>query len=376
MYVLTAHIAAFHEKAEHRLDRGGAAALTEVSETNIRVCAIAALPALPRHRSIASRAASTANWLAMAGCSTSAGRRARCGAATATCICAISVASTDGLLLFDCVEFSEDLASIDVLYDLAFLLMDLDHRGHQGLANLVLNRDLDLTEEDDGLALMPLFLALRAVICAHVTATMAEHGWAQAIALPPSPKRGVISTRPRRRSCRGRRGWSRSAASAAAANRLSPPRLPPSSDDSPARASCAAMSCASCALAPSRRRPLPPDAYTAEVNALVYRDLCARATGALRAGYSAVIDAVALREAERNSFAAVGRRRACRLPGCGSRRRRRRCWRASACAAAMPPMPRARCSRSSCRTIPAPSIGLASTPAALPARRWRQRAGR
>jgi uncharacterized protein len=80
-------------------------------------------------------------------------------------------------LLFDCVEFSEDLASIDVLYDLAFLLMDLGHRRHQGLANLVLNRYLDLTWEDDGLALMPLFLALRAVIRAHVTATMAEHGW-------------------------------------------------------------------------------------------------------------------------------------------------------------------------------------------------------
>ena len=51
--------------------------------------------------------------------------------------------------------------------------------------------------------------------------------------------------------------------------------------------------------------PLSPEAYTAEVNALVYRDLCARAAVALRAGYSAVIDAVALREAERRAFAAV-----------------------------------------------------------------------
>src|SRR5205085_6398921 len=80
-------------------------------------------------------------------------------------------------VLFDCIEFSEDIASIDVLYDLAFLLMDLDHRGHRDLANLVLNRYLDLTEEDDGLAAMPLFLALRAVIRAHVTATSAEQGW-------------------------------------------------------------------------------------------------------------------------------------------------------------------------------------------------------
>ena len=46
-----------------------------------------------------------------------------------------------------------------------------------GFANLVFNRYLDLTDEDDGIAAMPLFLAMRAVIRAHVTATMAAHGW-------------------------------------------------------------------------------------------------------------------------------------------------------------------------------------------------------
>jgi predicted kinase len=51
--------------------------------------------------------------------------------------------------------------------------------------------------------------------------------------------------------------------------------------------------------------PLPAEAYTAEVTAQVYRDLCTGAPAALRAGYSAVIDAVALRAEERRSFAAV-----------------------------------------------------------------------
>jgi predicted kinase len=51
--------------------------------------------------------------------------------------------------------------------------------------------------------------------------------------------------------------------------------------------------------------PLPPEAYTEEVNAVVYRDLCTRAAAALRAGYAVVIDAVALHEEERRSFAAV-----------------------------------------------------------------------
>ena len=36
--------------------------------------------------------------------------------------------------LFDCLEFSDELASVDVLYDLAFLLRDLEHRGSRTLA--------------------------------------------------------------------------------------------------------------------------------------------------------------------------------------------------------------------------------------------------
>ena len=44
--------------------------------------------------------------------------------------------------LFDCIEFNDQIAT-DVLYDLAFLLMDLWHRGFAELANLVMNRYLD-----------------------------------------------------------------------------------------------------------------------------------------------------------------------------------------------------------------------------------------
>ena len=84
--------------------------------------------------------------------------------------------------LFDCLEFSEALASIDTLYDLAFLLMDLEHRGLTDFSNLVLNRYLDLTDEDDGLPAIPLFLSLRAAIRAHVTATAMDRA-AQAFLL-------------------------------------------------------------------------------------------------------------------------------------------------------------------------------------------------
>jgi predicted kinase len=77
--------------------------------------------------------------------------------------------------LFDCIEFDETLATIDVLYDVAFLLMDLWHRNQWPLANILLNRDLDEADETDGLGLISFFMAVRAAVRAHVTAAQAEH---------------------------------------------------------------------------------------------------------------------------------------------------------------------------------------------------------
>ncbi|WCK68740.1 bifunctional aminoglycoside phosphotransferase/ATP-binding protein [Agrobacterium tumefaciens] len=76
--------------------------------------------------------------------------------------------------LFDCIEFNAQIATIDVLYDLAFLLMDLWHRGFAVLANLVANRYLDDTRDEEGFALLPFFMAIRAAVRAHVIATQAE----------------------------------------------------------------------------------------------------------------------------------------------------------------------------------------------------------
>lgn len=74
-------------------------------------------------------------------------------------------------VLFDALEFDEELATIDVLYDLAFLLMDLDQRRMSPSANQLLNRYLYLSgnlEDIYGMRAMPLFLAIRAGIRAMV----------------------------------------------------------------------------------------------------------------------------------------------------------------------------------------------------------------
>lgn len=76
--------------------------------------------------------------------------------------------------LFDCVEFSEEIGCIDVLYDLAFLLMDLQVRGRGDLANVVFNAYLDLAPEAAGLQVLPLFLALRAATRSYALAGSAS----------------------------------------------------------------------------------------------------------------------------------------------------------------------------------------------------------
>ena len=73
-------------------------------------------------------------------------------------------------VLFDALEFDDRLATIDVLYDLAFLLMDLGKRGLGGHANALLNGYLDNSATGNllGLATLPLFLSLRAMVRAKV----------------------------------------------------------------------------------------------------------------------------------------------------------------------------------------------------------------
>src|SRR5262249_37192176 len=81
-------------------------------------------------------------------------------------------------VLFDAIEFSPIIASGDVLYDLAFLLMDLVERGLEAPANIVLNRYLietRRTEDLDALATLPFHLSMRAAIRAKVTAARLDH---------------------------------------------------------------------------------------------------------------------------------------------------------------------------------------------------------
>ena len=72
--------------------------------------------------------------------------------------------------LFDAIEFDPSIASVDVLYDLAFPIMDFIQYGRFAEANIVLNRYLRATSQIhlDALSTLPLFISLRAAIRAKV----------------------------------------------------------------------------------------------------------------------------------------------------------------------------------------------------------------
>jgi uncharacterized protein len=70
----------------------------------------------------------------------------------------------DNIQIFDCIEFNQEFRNIDVIYDVAFMVMDLEFRGRVDLANLFLNTYLEQTGDYQGAALLPLYLSIRAYI--------------------------------------------------------------------------------------------------------------------------------------------------------------------------------------------------------------------
>jgi len=299
---LVDHVAAFHAQAERRLDRGGVAAVAAIEEANAEALhkAGARFFSTQEIGTLHSRSLETVARLSgLLEARRAAGKVRHChGDLYLRNICLLD----EKPVLFDCLEFSEELASIDVLYDVAFLLMDLDHRGLQDLANLAANRYLDMTDEGDGIAAMPLFLSMRAAIRAHVTATAANCASASEDLM--SEARGYFDFAlgalcpkpPRLIAIGGLSGTGKSTIAQKLAPNLGirPGARVLRSDVIRKRL---------CDVKPEV--PLPPAAYQSEMSQRVYQTIREKATTALRAGYCAIIDAVSLTEDERRSFAAV-----------------------------------------------------------------------
>ncbi|HTR87258.1 MAG TPA: AAA family ATPase [Reyranella sp.] len=209
---------------------------------------------------------------------------------------------------FDAIEFSPRMASIDVLYDLAFTLMDLCERGLQPLANRLLNEwlwriaELPEAPHETALALLPHFLSRRAAVRAFVDASSAALGakdYGPARAYQRVAVEFLQAPPPRLLAVGGLSGSGKTTLAL---------RLAPGIGRSPGavvvRSDVERKRQAGIGL----EDRMPAGSYTPEASARVYDAILARAERVLRAGYSVVLDAVHARPDERAAAEALGRR--------------------------------------------------------------------
>ena len=221
-----------------------------------------------------------------------------------------NVAVIDGQpVLFDAIEFDPLIASGDVLYDLAFLLMDLVDRKLDRAANIVFNRYLlaaGADEHVDALAALPFFLALRATIRARVALDKRElvEGKERAKAEDEAHEYRALAARliappkPRLVAVGGLSGTGKSALAAALAAFLlpAPGAVHLRSDIERKRL-----------FNVNETERLPEAAYSQAATARVYARLQDLVRRTLRAGHSAIVDAVHARAEERDAIESVAK---------------------------------------------------------------------
>jgi hypothetical protein len=215
-----------------------------------------------------------------------------------------NIAVLDGEpIAFDALEFDAVIASGDVLYDLAFLLMDLAESGREDAANQVLNgyfAAVRRIEDCDGIAALPFFMSLRAAIRAMTTASRldlantdvarsARRYFDLALELLAPVKPAVVCTG-------GLSGTGKTHLARALA-----PVLPPSPGALVFRSDVERK--ALYEVAETER--LPPEAYSAEVSDKIYQVLIDKAARVARAGHSVIVDAVFAKPEERAAIEAA-----------------------------------------------------------------------
>lgn len=300
---LADHVAAFHATAERRPDQGGVAAMGFVVDTNDRAMADAA-PILDREQVDAVTAGTRAVLEVMAPLLERRRRegfvRLGHGDLHLGNICIVGGEPR----LFDALEFDERLTCLDTVYDIAFLVMDLLARGLRRPANRFLERYVERTDDVAGLALLPLCLAMRAAIRAHVSAAMAGGGEGGGHVRAARDYLGLAGrlleiVPPRLVAIGGLSGSGKSTVARALAPRIgaAPGALVLRSDVLRKRL---------VGVDPGSRAG--PEAYGSGMSERVYEGLRLAAATALAAGRTVVIDAVHARPDERAAIEAVGRK--------------------------------------------------------------------
>jgi aminoglycoside phosphotransferase family enzyme/predicted kinase len=271
-------VAAFHDAAELAPEGGGADALARivrVQEEALRAGGALELEPIARFRAEAEAALAKLAGLI---------ERRRLEGRQRLCHGDLhlgNVALIDGKPTpFDCIEFDLGLARIDVLYDLAFLLMDFWRRGLRREANLVMNRWLLRSGDAAGLRLLPFFLRLRAAIRAQVAGFSGRGEEADALLAC-----ALDLLRPRRPLLVGVGGFSGSGKTRLA-RALAPELGPP-----PGAALFRSDELRKRQMGVEPEQPLGPEGYAADVGRRTYAEMRRLARASLEAGHAAICDA-------------------------------------------------------------------------------------
>ena len=209
-------------------------------------------------------------------------------------------------VLFDAIEFDAAMATTDLLYDLAFPIMDFLHFGDPGAANRLFNSYLQpgWREHGDALVLLPLFLSMRAAVRALVSFTKHDLSPEDPSCLADAKSYFALALhliapgRPSLVAIGGRSGTGKSVLARGVAGRiaLAPGAVLLRSDL--IRKELAGVDALT---------RLPAMSYTHESSDRVYGEMFDRAGKVLAQGHSAILDAAFLTEAERTSAAKIAR---------------------------------------------------------------------
>ena len=76
------------------------------------------------------------------------------------------------IFLFDCIEFNEPFRFVDTMFDIAYIVMDLEVAGRQDLSQVFLNQYVEATGDYEGLEILPLYVSRQSYVRAKVTSFM------------------------------------------------------------------------------------------------------------------------------------------------------------------------------------------------------------
>lgn len=213
------------------------------------------------------------------------------------------ILSDKGVTIFDCLEFNAELRWVDVMSEIAFVVMDLEDRGRTDYAIRFLNHYLEITGDYNGIPLLRFYLSYRAMVRAKVTALLLSQQHASKMEAVPLydefqsylelAKNQILKTEPRLILTHGVSGSGKSYGSGLLLEGIPAIRLRSDVERKRIQAEC---------------RLSESELYTHSTTELTYQRLADLTLIILTAGWNVIVDATTLKKWQRTLFQELAER--------------------------------------------------------------------